>query len=859
MTRHADRFRRVVIRLCGSLFAVLGLAGPAVAQKAATAPDRVTVLDRRHPVRFMLVAKTDQARLASGEIVSAAGEWLDPKRRPTTRQTEPPPEAWRQPTFDDSAWPSAPAPIHTSRERVFSLVCARTRFRVDDPAAIKDLALTVSYCGGVVIHLNGRELARGHMPEGPISPDTPAVDYEPEAYVNPAGFLLRQGWGDPEKYKDRFALRYRSCKVTIPAERLVAGVNVLAVEAHRPITSLIYYTGKPEQYEKSYCPWQTLSLNQLALTAAAPVTARKLAALRLSNQSPAEALRTDDPGNPDESLGPTRLFGCRGGAFTGAIGATSGERIGNLRVSAGDLSCGEARIPAAAVQVRFGRADRGIGVFNCLDPQPADVIAADKGLASTLLWVTVQVPADAKAGEYTGELKVSADGCDPVAAPLALSVADWALADVTESQSWWWLLQSPETLSMIYRVPMWSPEHLELIGQSFDLMRQVGTRIIYVPLFRESCFGNREGMIRWIAKDDGGWDCDFSVFEKYLDTAVKHLGKLDVVCIHSWPRTSGGSYFGQNAGKEGATPYRYTRLDPKTGATTQAEGPDWNRGPEMTAFLKPAFDGIRRRLADRKISERALMVGICHDVVPSPACMAVLKEASGGAVWVKANHPGGFDIAKQPVGYVAHVWGSPTADFPGGKRAFGWNQGRFYATFPRAGSGTAGTIRDSASPAQLRVSLEAAMVAGIRGYGWCGGDFWGVLKDRHNRPAAVFDRYNYDGRGNLGILHATSALLGQGLKGPVPTVRQQAARAGLQEAEARAYIERALADPARRSAMGDELATQAQRLLDQRQSLIVWGRFNWDIIPSADWELLSGRLFAMAATIASKASPSAGK
>ena len=86
--------------------------------------------------------------------------------------TPPPPENWIQPDFDDSAWPRTSGryfpdllfySLHTGT------VSLRGRFAVSDPSAVRGLYLSGTFRGGVVVYLNGREVARGGLPAGEIA------------------------------------------------------------------------------------------------------------------------------------------------------------------------------------------------------------------------------------------------------------------------------------------------------------------------------------------------------------------------------------------------------------------------------------------------------------------------------------------------------------------------------------------------------------------------------------------------------------------------------------------------------------------------------------------------------------------
>ena len=88
---------------------------------------------------------------------------------------------------------------------------------------------------------------------------------------------------------------------------------------------------------------------------------------------------------------------------------------------------------------------------------------------------------------------------------------------------------------------------------------------------------------------------DLTIAEKYLDLAIRHLGKVPVVCIYCWEPFT-GSVYGRREREGKGLPY--TLLDPATGKLSDAEGPRWG-SPEVRPFWKPVFKGLRERLAKR--------------------------------------------------------------------------------------------------------------------------------------------------------------------------------------------------------------------------------------------------------------------
>jgi hypothetical protein len=127
--------------------------------------------------------------------------------------------AWVQLAFDDSGWSNGPAQLGYGDGDEATLVNQgnpryittyfRHSFGVADPAAFTYLTVRLLRDDGGVVYLNGREVFRSNMPQGP-------VDYQTTAPVAVGG-------------AEENAMFARN----ISTNNLVAGVNVVAVEIHQ--------------------------------------------------------------------------------------------------------------------------------------------------------------------------------------------------------------------------------------------------------------------------------------------------------------------------------------------------------------------------------------------------------------------------------------------------------------------------------------------------------------------------------------------------------------------------------------------------------------------------------------------------
>ncbi|MFW6157756.1 MAG: glycoside hydrolase domain-containing protein [Planctomycetota bacterium] len=828
--------------------------------RAAEGPGETVILNANSPWRVHYTWMTIRVKRKTGELQYATVERRRRGQELSFKPVEPtfserPADGWAAPDFDDAGWAHDRLPIFTRRTRDLGLLCLRGTFTVTEPAP---LSLQLTYRGGAAVYVNGKEIARAHLPNGKLTFDTPAEAYPDEAYVSPEGVRLRWiGFGDPKNYKDRFALRDRTLSAKIPASALQTGTNVLAIEVHRAPLNEIYFTARVKNSAR-YSTIDLCSVERLELTAPVAAGVRPNVSrphgLQLSNWCVFSTVHNIDYSDPHEELGPIRMAGTRNGAFSGKVVVSSAGALNAVRATASDLKTAHgATLPADGVEIRYARPDaaaeshveshrgrpptpyhqRGVRRFDALAEEPPDEVPADHvaGGAVLPIWVTVHVPKDAEPGTYTGTLRVTHGKAEPADVPLRLTVADWALPDTKDFASFLGLVQSPETLAMKYGVPMWSDRHWKLIDRSFELMGQLDSDDVYILPRTRTYFGNEHSMIRWIRKRDGSWTHDFGIVEKYLDTAIKHLGKVPVVAVYAWDVDSGSTYFGKARGEQHAhmiekTGFPFTVVDPKTGKLTEERGPTWG-DPKIREFLKPVFDGLRRMLEERGLAG-SMMVGIASDKRPEKDAVADLAAVAPDAPWIIHSHPLTLSLRGRPVGYSTAVWGVYGPTHPSKARYYGWQNPHLAAVFPRYKTAPTGHgLRLNSATMLYRIAMERCLTARgsagagkrglMRGVGRCGADFWPVFPARHGRKKPVCGRYPASSGWHGGWLHnSTPAVLAPGPEGPIATVRFEMLREGIQETECRIWLEKVLTDPARRAKLGPELADRCQRLLDQR-------------------------------------------
>ena len=832
---------------------------------AMAAEGRTTVLGAKTNWRLAVGWKIPQIVDEQGDITTAKIEirhgYRKTKKHYPLLASRPPAADWHRPNFDDADWvrgtsrvsqgapPSKwPWPPCTAAE--LHPILARGRFVITDAAKAADFKLTVRYIGGVVVHLNGHEIARGHLPQGRITFDTLAEAYPPDVYQTPEGRLLDER-GTP--YEDRYARRSRTLTdVPLPARHLVKGVNVLAVAVYRAPLHKVRLGLKPKRrgWKGPPTPWAHAALLGVELTApvSAPVVPNtgRPAGVQVWTAPVTQRIASVDYGDSAEGLRPIRLVGARNGVFSGQAVISSAKPIASLQARMGELRRpGGAAIPADAIRVRYARLHthsyskrkrRSLWYDALAEVPPAKVVPPQLGGAAVVpVWISVRVPRDAKPGVYRGTLSVEAAGKAPVGVPVELTVHDFTLPDPKDFATHIGLIQSPETLALEYKLPLWSDRHWAQIERSLQFTAELGNETLFIPLMCRYHFGNAESMVRWVRKPPrpgsgqagGGWDHDYTLVEKYLDLAQRHLPKLRVVCFIAWDRWTGS----QRTPARNRRPIPFSVFDPATGKVTSEDGPVYGT-PPARPFWKPVYDGLRAILKKRGL-EKAMMHGIAGDTAPFAEAYADLN-AVAKLPWVWQGHPRksrlGPKDAPIPVGYASWVWGTPVVPDPLFKRLHGWQASMLNNTFPRAGSQCFGAMRTWAPLALYRASTESVLAAGMRGIGRVGADFWPVVsaarganvRGQAGRKYSLVHRFPASWA-QLQLTNSTSYLLCPGKNGAIATARFEMIREGLQEAETRVFLERVLADKVQRAKLGGDLAGRCQALLDERTRTLIRG------------------------------------
>ena len=839
-------------------------------------------------------------------------------------ETALPPGGWEKPDFDDTSWRRLrghPFPFcrytymdmakqhlgpvyYQDGSAAVALICMRGAFNVTDPGRAGRLTLDIAYRGGVVAYLNGTEVARGHLAKDARALLAVADDYPVEASLDASGKPLKTD----KKTLERLAKRTRRISaVEVPGQLLRKGRNVLALEIHRAAFAPEAVEKIMKEKYKHYVIWGTCDLVSARLETAATsgveanvVRPRGLQAWNSDALSPDFDL---DFGCRAEKLRPIRIVGARNGAFGGKVVLGSDQAIKGLGAKMSDLerTGGAGRIAASSVQVRFamptGSQTGASGHYPApptrfdalLDAPPAEVPVRSKKKtrdnwvrpgqpeevfgAVVPVWVTVNVPADAAPGEYEGTLTIRAGAGGPVNVPVKLEVCGWKLPEPRDFRTYVELIQSPDTVAMKYEVEPWSDEHFKLMGRSFRLMGQVGNKTLYVPLISQTNLGNPESMVRWVKCTGGGYSYDLSVMKKYLDLAEEHQGKPTMVCLYVWDVFLEGGFLryaktgryarpdihGALARFQGKGP-RVTLVETGSGKTSELQLPLYSEPEGSAPHWAKLFAAVRAEMKSRGL-EKAMALGVPNDSEPTKEVVEFFAKVAPGIPWIRQAHSSRKNLHGAPYSYQCLVWSPRFNVYPDVESKLGWKRPDTFLQFAR-------NVTDSYPITTFRLIGEMNIIGGQRGFGRLGADFWRVLADKRGRVTGTLcNRWPHVDWRNLTV---KTSLLAPGPDGAVATARFEMLREGVQECEARIFIERELES----GRMGGALAGRCRKILHERSKAILLGlanhhttgfektnRHGWWNTPgqvgaqwyiSSGWRERSGELYRAAAEAGSR-------
>lgn len=250
---------------------------------------------------------------------------------------------------------------------------------------------------------------------------------------------------------------------------------------------------------------------------------------------------------------------------------SSDSGLKGVSVSVSDLRCGKSLIPSGCVRpqfvgfvtsdlldsTRFGQCGERLDKTKWGEAQVADVLELNMSLDVPAgkvqpIWLTVDVPSDAKPGKYRGRITVSADNASARSLPFELVVASHVLPPASEWAFHLDLWQNPYSVARYENVPLWSEAHFKAMRPVMKMLADAGQKSVTATILNRPWNGQTEdafgSMVTKIRRIDGTWLYDYTVFDRWVE--FMHSVGIDrqINCYSLIPWAMEFDYFDQATG-----------------------------------------------------------------------------------------------------------------------------------------------------------------------------------------------------------------------------------------------------------------------------------------------------------------------
>ena len=227
-----------------------------------------------------------------------------------------------------------------------------------------------------------------------------------------------------------------------------------------------------------------------------------------------------------------------------------GERVNAQVVTRSDSAQSQLRIDPVALEAIGGKAGRIAGEarfvrYVLADGRPQGDILDNAAMieqaagANRPVWLSVDIPRDAKPGVYRGALTVRSEA-GSVAFPVELEVL---AATLPAPKDWAFhldLWQQPQSVARWHDVAPWSPEHFALLKPLMKRLADAGQKNITCSIVHEAwnaqTFDWFPSMIDWRKKADGTWQFDYTDFDRWVSFMQDEVGiRGQIVCYTMIP------------------------------------------------------------------------------------------------------------------------------------------------------------------------------------------------------------------------------------------------------------------------------------------------------------------------------------
>lgn len=137
------------------------------------------------------------------------------------------------------------------------------------------------------------------------------------------------------------------------------------------------------------------------------------------------------------------------------------------------------------------------------------------------VWMTVNVPSNAKPGKYRGKLTVSSSNAKSRSLPVELIVSDHILPPDSDWTFHLDLWQNPYSVARYENVPLWSEAHFKAMRPVMRMLAEAGQKSVTTTIMNRPWNGQTEdafgSMVTKIRRIDGTWLYDYTIFDRWVE------------------------------------------------------------------------------------------------------------------------------------------------------------------------------------------------------------------------------------------------------------------------------------------------------------------------------------------------------
>jgi hypothetical protein len=152
------------------------------------------------------------------------------------------------------------------------------------------------------------------------------------------------------------------------------------------------------------------------------------------------------------------------------------------------------------------------------------------------VWLTIDIPSDAVAGNYKGKLNLYAERKFVEDFEIKVEVVNQLLPEPSEWVYHLDLWQHPSAVARVHNLELWSDAHFEKMRPIMKMLADAGQKVITATLNKDpwnhQSFDAYADMIIWTKNEDQSWSFDYTIFDKWVEFMMD-LGVTDMINCYS--------------------------------------------------------------------------------------------------------------------------------------------------------------------------------------------------------------------------------------------------------------------------------------------------------------------------------------